>query len=275
MYHWDELLQQMKKKLKENQSLQMSEFWSPYETALDQGDKTYYELLLIFEATMIIVGNSAGVERSFKWLNDAKTAIRNRLLLQNANKLVYVRRNGWKNFTSIPFKEIVQHFNDLRNRFKVKFRPTVFKEPEFKDYDDDPDFYSIYNDDSLKEDMDESDVDLEHLFDNSSIGAKENDVKENFIPDCFVDLMPNLNENHDKKAKWLCAHEEGREDAVFTCHRCKSKLCRYCLKTVFNYTKSKISKLLKNTTLFKCPGCVIADIKNKKNKNSKKRKYRR
>ena len=96
LHEWDELLLEMDGKLKHNPNLTQNQFWSEYLIAFDDGDTTYRNILLIYEASRIQGDNSSNCERSFHWLNQTKTALRNNLKMDTIDKLIFIKKNGWK-----------------------------------------------------------------------------------------------------------------------------------------------------------------------------------
>ena len=53
---------------------------------------------------------------------------------------------------------------------------------------------------------------------------------------------------------------------------CDRLYCRKCLQNKYNYSKSKISKLLKSTSIFTCPVCIMAQSELVRREREKKNK---
>ena len=160
----------------------------------------------------------------------------------------------------------------MRNRYNVKFEKVEFLEPKSKD-NEEIDIYALFNESREEKKQNDDLGDLE-----SSLCGPQDD--DDFVPQCFLDLLPSLNELDPNNVSngesvFMCDHDEKSGLRAFKCNKCNGFWCKKCLMNKFNYTKAKISKLSLKKDIFECPKCVLKAIDDKKRWSTKEQEKKR
>ncbi len=233
-----------------------------------------------------------------KIMNDIKTKKRNRLGDVILDHLVFLAKTGWEILQDIPFRRVIKDFITVlkikkNNMNKPVFNQKIhFKSKFQKQYDDQK---NIINEETLyrcgnkrgkgkkKDNNNNNNNNIEQKEEatNNILCIPENiNEKKDYIPKDWIDLIPKNTsvdvENHGDNA-WICEHswETVKGASVIECLGCNGLVCSICLDKQFNYKKRSINKLLKKTTAFNCPSCMINEITQAKDKKNGKRKRRR
>ena len=104
--------------------------------------------------------------------------------------------------------------------------------------------------------------------DNNSLAAdKSIDSSFDFIPDCFVDLVPVSHQAQGTRGvdyDMICCDDESNNKDLVSCTNSECKLCyhRKCLKTRFNFNQSEIARISRKRSIFSCPYCTLKNATN-------------
>ncbi|MCO5597350.1 hypothetical protein L7F22_051426 [Adiantum nelumboides] len=87
-------------------------------------DQAFFEMMKMWRACLVIVASTANCERGFSKMNRIKSNDRNRLTLENLNKLMFLSYNGEKDPLAVDWDSIFVTWENLKSHRNVDVRTT-------------------------------------------------------------------------------------------------------------------------------------------------------